>query len=534
VSPVNGEPQLLYLEPDDEITSVIRRLRGADVGRVVLVAPGRSRATSSVVALRLLARAASETGRSVALVADASTRAMAGEAGVAAFASVADATSGTPSPAEPMTPTRAPIHVVRGAAVQGARSAKPPPVTDGLDETVAVHLPPPTNRGGSGGPRRRSRFPLWPFLAVLLVFAVAAGAALLPGATVHIRPATTAVTPQNFPVETAVTGHLTQDLQSASPVTATGQRIEAVSATGVVTFFNFNTFDVTVPQGTHVSVGGTTAFVTMERIKVPRKRTSGGPPGQQSVAVTAVEPGSAGNVAAQAIDTVDDVTVRVMLRAFDDNSSRLVANADPTAGGLETTHPVILQTDIDAAVTAITADLQQQLDDLLAQDADRIYAAAPETEVPSIEVTPDLLGKEDTPTFDLSGTLHVERAYASRADVVATATAAMPTPSGTTILPDSVVVVVQSAADQGDTLLVQVSVTAEAAAVIDHEAVRNLVAGKTVEEARQALADLGDIDVDLWPPWVDRLPDLSFRIDVVPEAKEPTGSSGASPAGSVN
>jgi hypothetical protein len=131
VSP-SEEPQLLYLEPDDEITSVIRRLRGADAGRVVLVAPGRSRATSSVVALRLLQRAAAETGRSVALVADAPTRSLAGEAGVAAFASVADATSPSPSPAEPMTPTRAPIHVVRGAG-----GARPPPpraaATDGMD-----------------------------------------------------------------------------------------------------------------------------------------------------------------------------------------------------------------------------------------------------------------------------------------------------------------------------------------------------------------------------------------------------------------
>jgi hypothetical protein len=91
------------------------------------VAPGQPAATSSIVALRLLARAAAETGRSVALVADASTRALAGEAGVAAFASVADATSGTPSPAEPIAPTRAPIHVVRGrshARPTGTASAR--------------------------------------------------------------------------------------------------------------------------------------------------------------------------------------------------------------------------------------------------------------------------------------------------------------------------------------------------------------------------------------------------------------------------
>jgi hypothetical protein len=389
---------------------------------------------------------------------------------------------------------------------------------------VAVHLPPPTNRGASGDSRRRSRFPFWPFLAVLLVLAVAAGAALLPGATVHIRPATTAVTPQNFPVETAVTGHLTRDLTAATTGTATGQRPELVQARGVVTFFNRNAGSAEIPEGTQVSVGGTIAFRTTKKITVPGGQFFGDP-GQKSVEVVAVEGGITGNVAAGAIDTIDDPNLRF---------NRRVANADPTSGGSEIPHSVIQQTDVDAAVAAIQADFQRQLADALAADPDRIYAAAPETEVPSIEVPPDLVGKEDTPTFDLTGTLHIDRAYASRADVVATATAAMPTPSGTTILADSVVVVVQSAADQGDTLLVQVLVTAEAATVIDHAAVRELVAGKTVEEARQALAGLGEIDVDLWPPWVDRLPGLSFRIEVKEEVREPSGSSGESPAGSVN
>ena len=534
MSPANGDPQLLYLEPDDEITSVVRRLRGADVGRVVLVAPGRSRATSSVVALRLLARAAADTGRSVALVADASTRALAGEAGVAAFASVADATSLTPSPAEPMTPTRAPIHVVRGAGVQRTRAAKPPPITDGMDETVAVHLPPPLAAGGgSRGSRRGFRIPQWPWLAGILVVAVVAGAALLPAATVHLRPVTTPVPPQTFPVETAVTGHLTNDLTAEKTGTATGERPDLVPASGVVTFFNWNSFDVDVPQGTHVSVGGATAFVTIERIRVPKRRSFQNPePGQKSVGVVAVEPGTDGNVAAQAINTIDDVTVRLLLRAFDDNSNRLVTNSDPTTGGLETTHPVIQQTDIDAAVDEIKADLQQQVDDLLARDSDRIYADAPDTETPSIEVSPELVGKEDEPTFELSGTLHIDRAFGSRPDVEATANGAMTVPPGKTIVADSVVIDVRSAAEQGDSLLVQVSVTAEAAAVIDDGAVRSLVAGKTIEQARLALADLGQIDIDLWPPWVDKVPVLEFRIEVREEVHSSTD--GATPGESVN
>jgi hypothetical protein len=395
-----------------------------------------------------------------------------------------------------------------------------------MEETLAVHLPPPISaRRASGRFRGPVRLPRWPWLAGLLVVALAAGAALLPGATVSITPATIAVTPQNFPVQTAVTGHLTEDFEASTSGTATGQRVELVPASGVVTFANWNTVAVDVPQGTHVSVGGTTVFVTLEKVTVPRGKF-GAPiePGQRSVGVAAVVPGTAGNVAAGAIDTIDDATVRGFLRGFPDNPNRLVTNAEPTTGGLETPHPVIQQSDLDAALAAIEADLRQQLSDALSGEPDRIYADPPDTEIPTIEVPEDLLGKEDTPTFELTGTLHLDRAYASRADVEATASGALPAPLGTTIVASSVVVAVRSVTEEGDSLLVQVSVTANAAAVIDEAALRERIAGKTVEEATAELEPLGEVDIELWPAWVDRLPDLSFRIDVRQEVRDSLGS----------
>src|SRR4029453_10352345 len=91
VGPMADDTQLLYLEPDDEVTSVVRRLREADASRVVLVASGRTKATTSAVALRLRAQVAAEEGHELILVADPGARALAAEAGIAAFASVADA-----------------------------------------------------------------------------------------------------------------------------------------------------------------------------------------------------------------------------------------------------------------------------------------------------------------------------------------------------------------------------------------------------------------------------------------------------------
>ncbi|HEX3220321.1 MAG TPA: hypothetical protein VHU77_09925, partial [Candidatus Limnocylindria bacterium] len=140
------ETQLLYLEPDDEITTVVRRLRESESSRVVLVASGRSKATSSAVALRLLAQVAADEGRQVALVADAGARALAAEAGIPAFASVAEANAEGAVPMEPPPARRAPIHVVRGepepAAPElsggGLPSAESVTTPRGMEETQAV------------------------------------------------------------------------------------------------------------------------------------------------------------------------------------------------------------------------------------------------------------------------------------------------------------------------------------------------------------------------------------------------------------
>ena len=531
--PMPDQPQLIYLEPDDEITSVVRRLRAAEGKSVVIVAPGRSRATSSAVALRLLAAVAAEEKRTLSLVADAPTRAVAGEAGIAAFASVAEATSGSAAPDQAAASPRAPIHVVRGlpegvAAVPGEAPATPR--STAFDETMAVRLPPPPARGSGRSPRRRL-IPKWPWLVSLLVVALAVGAALLPAATVSITPATKAVGPKAYQVQLLIVGRQSSDLRVTRPGTATGQRIEKVAATGTVTFYNWNTVTVEISQGTQVSVGGTIAFITTERIVVPRGHFQPRAPGKKSVGVVAVEPGAGGNVAAGAIDTVDDASVRDFLRGLPDNPNGLVSNLEATAGGLDTPHSVIQQSDVDGLVAAIKAVLAPQLAAALAGQPDRLYAGPPATEVPEITIPPGLVGTEDMPTFELTGLLSFDRPYVTRADVEAAARTALlddatASPTGTTTLPDSITVQIGNAAANGTEMTVAVSVRAAAAAAIDVAAVRDRVAGMTRAEAQAALAAMGQVEINLWPGWLDRLPRLAFRISVQTVAPAP----GASPS----
>ena len=515
------EPQLIYLEPDDEITSLIRRVRAAEGSSVVVVAPGRSRATSSTVALRLLAQVAEEQGRSLALVADAATRALAGEAGISAFASVAEAAAGGAYVSAAPAP-RAPIHVVRDlpAAPRPELARLAPMVAAASDETVVTRLPTqPRAARRAAGPR--VAVPRWPFLAVPLAILLAVGAALLPGATVRITAATSVIGPKSYQIQLPVAGHQSGDLSSTKPGTATGQRLEEVPATGSVTFSNWNTVAVEVPVGSHVSVAGTTAFATVKRIVVPRAHLKAGnkiEPSQESVGVSAVEPGPTGNVAAGAIDTVDSPSLRAFLRGFPDNANRLVTNRDPTTGGVETPHTVIQQSDVDAVVSAIKADLDAQLATILEGQADRVFADAPAGEAPKIDIPSDLLGQEDTATFELSGTLSYDRAYVARTDVEEQAKAQLlantaAIPAGASIVDGSIEVTIGSAT-AGSQMQINASVRAQAAASIDTAAIRDRIAGKTVDEAKAALADVGDVSIDLWPGWVDRLPRLPFRISV--------------------
>ena len=90
-----------------------------------------------------------------------------------------------------------------------------------------------------------------------------------------------------------------------------------MAATGTVTFANWNTgTSVTVPKGTSVSVQGTIAFTTNDRVVVAQATFDGTNtmPSHASVAITAVVPGLTGNVDGGAIDTIDDRSIRRLLR----------------------------------------------------------------------------------------------------------------------------------------------------------------------------------------------------------------------------
>jgi hypothetical protein len=336
------------------------------------------------------------------------------------------------------------------------------------------------------------------------------------------------VGPRIYDVHPAMQGPDQGEVSLTLPGTATGDHPVLKKATGTVVFMNYSYVVVEIPEGTRVSASGDVFFTTVERVLAPPGTLTGGDPpidpGQVSVGVVAEVAGPGGNVAAEAIDTIETRSVDRYLQAFPNQRGRRVINPEATSGGDEDHVPVVKQEDVDAVVAALSTQLRDALDERLAGHADRIYPTI-EPPSPVIEIPADLVGKEGEATFELTGTLPYSVPYVLRADVEAAGVErlqadASALPSGTTLLPDTIAVNDGPATLDGAAVSVQVSVRAMAAADVDDEQVRELAAGMTREEAKTALADLGDVSVELWPGWVDRVPRLGWRIRIELAAPE--------------
>ena len=520
-------PVLIYLEADDEVTTVVRRLRGAGGDRVVLVAPGRSRATSSVVALRLLNRVREESGVALGVVGDPLTRSLAAEAGLETYASVDDARRAVPAPASGDGPRRAAIHVMRGetldetAPVNAVGGSIVEPVDDATRVRPVADLPRAVPMDTT---RRRRAAPIPAILAAvaaLVAAIVVLGAVALPAATIVITPRTEPVGPVQYELEFEDAQRDAGTVRETATVTATGTYVTQTAATGSVVLHNFNSFPVTVEQGTFVAAGEQ-AFGTNEAITVPAGTlTSDGRirAGDAEVGVTAAAIGEAANVPALAIDTVVNEGTAARLRGFPNNNARLVENPEPTAGGLDTTGPEFVQADVDAAVAALRAALAEAVDEALGPSGSRVSAEAEQAPEPTLEGVDGLVGTRDQAEAEIGGTLAYDRRSVERAEVVERARERLASdpaalPAGRELLADDTQVTVGAARIEDGRLVVAVTVAGASTPQLSRELVLERAGGRSASEAEAALSDLGQASVGLWPGWVGSVPELDWRIDV--------------------
>jgi hypothetical protein len=559
---------VVYLDVEDEITSAAARIRTAREPRIALVLPYGSRLATSRINFRLLSREATLTGHRLDIVApDASARALAASAGLSVFGSVGEWESAVEAGDRPdAVPTVAATAAVTAGvvgAVAGPGEDEGPvdAGTAGAEERRPVGNP-PVVRSRAGGSRVRPAAIAG--IGLLLVSLLVAGVAawlVLPSAEISLTPRLETIGPISLEVraDPAVTGvdaeaavipatTISIPVRASGEFPATGVRVEQTAASGGVRWTNCDPTDsYTIPRGTVVRTAGNVRFATEEEVFLPVAGVSGNPPNvsieckASEVAVTAVGPGTAGNVAAGTITVIP---------AGYDRTLVFVTNPAATSGGTRTEIPVVAQADIDAALAQLEAELQAQFADSLV-DPVGVPAGAtvfPDTAVlgeARTDVDPATLVGREVATFGLQMAAEGTVLAADEAPLqeIAESRLAGSVSDGFELVEGSSVVAVGDATVTDGVIAFPVTGYAQQLRPVDAEALLASVLGLPAEDAEAALAPWGEAEIVLWPDWVTAVPTLEQRVTLTVRAPEgdplptpapsPSGASTPEPSGDV-
>jgi hypothetical protein len=380
------------------------------------------------------------------------------------------------------------------------------------------------------GSRRGSRLPLVIVLAALALVVLVGGV----GAYVVLPSATIVVTPRvedlSLPAETIAADPAATAPDAAArviPATrfvhevtvtdtfpATGKRVEETTAEGVIRFSNLDFLrSNTVDAGSIVSTNAGVRFRTTKAVTVPRANLVGLTvfPGRVNVNVTAVEPGTSGNV--------EPNTIVVIPRGEDPQALKVV-NPDATTGGTHEEFPEVVQEDVDAAVAALTARFADSTSTVAAAQAANpdhlVFEQTLTIGEPTPTVDPATFVGQELETFDLEMTAEATILTVDPGPVTSIADTLIreKVKPGYELVADSIEVFPGDAVVTGQSVTFPVSARAQQVAVLDASELRELVLGKPLDTARELLAPYGQVELTAWPDWVSTIPTLRDRVEL--------------------
>lgn len=547
---------IYYLDVDDEVTSAAARIRDSSDNRIALVLSGGARVATSRINFRLLAREARHRNKRLAVIAaDPSVQSVARSAELPVFASVgeyeraeaararglADGTTTDVSDALDELALTVGSGAGAGAAGSGAEVAGGPKGGPPGRSSRVIGGP----VGGSSGAPSRSRGRVSKAaiagIGAIVVLVLAAGAFFFyPSATVVVTLREQPVGPiaVSVKVDPAVAAANDQagtvpGLAKVFPVSvsgtfdATGQKTVETAAAGTVTFTSKNTFlAVPVLAGTQVSTTDGVAFVTTKTVTVPTANFDTQTPGKADAPITAVEKGIEGNVA----------TARIVRLPTDLVSAKVsVSNKTATTGGTHTVTPQIQQSDIDNAQNNLYGQMSSLFRDALtAPDAvptgSTLLDASARLGLATCNPDPAGLVNQDGASFDLACTGTGTATLADMTAVKALGERRVKTAvqTGYELVGSSVTTELGTPVAQGAAVMVPVTVRATQVLVVDADAIRAGVKGKSLEEARMFVARYGTAEISVSPGWASTMPSFDFRIDV--QLISPPTASGSGPS----
>ena len=537
-APADGARRAASPRPadDDAEEHPLDRSDTAVVGGATAVA-GAGVADAAGAGVADAAGAASVAGAAGAAAAGAGAAAAAAAGAAGAAGAVSGARRTKPRSKPPETVPTDPSLTTATTVERPTPPLPPPPgPTSTIPRTVPVIRPALPSVG---------RTPILIAVAVIALAVVVAGVGafvLLPSASAVVTPreetigpislrivASTEATEPDIAAGVVPAEAIEVPVEATDSFEATGKRVEEEKAKGTVRFRNKDfTASESIPKGSVVSTSSGIRFRTDRAITVPAAELVGLQvfPATAEVRITAVDAGPDGNVEANTILTIP---------RGEDPLTLDVTNPDPTTGGTRKEFPRVTQDDVDAAVAALTADLDAAFRDRL-DDPDLVSGDAtvfPETgalgpAVPNIDPA-SLVGKE-VESFDLGATATGTAIAVDDAPVrqIAEARLQASVEAGHELVDGSSEITESPAVIEGGTIAYPVVATARQIALLDPAVLKAEILGLPLEDARAALARYGDVDLTVWPDWVGTIPTIDSRVDVsvqgpIPiETPEPT------------
>ncbi|CAN5851235.1 hypothetical protein BH20CHL3_BH20CHL3_10830 [soil metagenome] len=330
-------------------------------------------------------------------------------------------------------------------------------------------------------------------------------------------------------------------------IDSTGRQVTPdEAASGTVTLRNASTEVVAIPAGTTLTTPMGVAYATDEDVEAPPGSADGSTIGEVNVTVTAVEPGSGGNLAPGELSgKISDLPIYFSNREAE------------TSGGADIEVPIVTEEDIANVENQVAVDLRGAVaEDWTAQLPAGEVILTPSVEVGAPEFTIEQSVGDLSETVTLRGTVGATGLRYDGAEVNEQARAnyesalAAEVPQGYEILLDTVALGERELVSQSpDSVEYTMSATARVRAIFpeaDAERLADDLGGADAERAESILANVPAFEswsVSRSPGWwFERMPQTGSRVTIAvadtvaapatPEAGTPASTPVASEDGS--
>ncbi len=534
--------EIIYLEPDEEITSVIDKLKQSKANRLSLVVPREATLLQSVVNLKLLLKEAESLGKEIAIItADKIGRNLAAQIGITVFESVKNQ-----QPIyQPPAPEIASQDIIEIDAQERQKQSLHP--SKGLhvhhfqEEDAAPDLaqvrqqfPPPKKKPEPI--RRSSIFKIinWRKASKIILYIIIIVALLGLGSLIFIWPRVNIkikVKAENYQqsLETQISSEdsTSEDIYKGTLIELSGAKEEKFPATGkknlggkaagTLTIYNkmdSNTHALSV--GTKLSSLSKT-FILKKSVTVPGATVQfpNIVPGAVSAEIEAENPGEDYNVKAGRF-TIIGLSSAQQEAIYGQSSNDL-------SGGFTKEVKIVSQTDYDQAKDKVSKELIQELQDKLAQDASGmvILEKAVQTEEQGVETSANVNAEANEFTLKIKERLRVIVYQQSDFEkfVIAQIEKQIPYDKMITFSANDKIEPIVDGTDYDQKLLkLRINIAGKLTSRLDINKIKKDLKSKNNTEIEQYLQNINGVEgfeIKYWPSWwLKRIPSYQGTLAI--------------------